>query len=130
MRWRGPWRRRGCGKVADVCVTVPRSFGLQQWAGEGDAAGAEWSGQLWAFQTAGARPNIEPGERVYIVFNGRLRGYAPLVRLQASGGRVSLVRGGGAVAITIPDPIRGFRGWRYRWRDRGEEVPFPGWQEP
>jgi hypothetical protein len=45
------------------------------------------------------------------------------------GARWSLVRKGGAVAVTIPEQIRGFRGWRVRWWDRTDEQPFSAWQE-
>lgn len=40
----------------------------------------------------------------------------------------ALVRRAGAVAVTIPEPITGFRGWRYRWWPREAEVPFPDWR--
>jgi hypothetical protein len=43
------------------------------------------------------------------------------------GATYGLVRHAGAVACTIPEPIRGFQGWRYRWWDRSVEVPFPTW---
>jgi hypothetical protein len=82
---------------------------------------------LWDFFVA-TKPDIVPGERVYIIAHGRLRGYAPLVEW------VPLVRGGylrragGAVAVTLPEPIRGFQGWRYVWWDRAREFPFPEWQ--
>lgn len=117
--------------MTDVVVTVPRSFGLDTWIDEGDAAGEEWSGQEWDFYLAGLRPAIKPGERVYVVYNGALRGYAPLVRVDWYGGRrYSLVRHAGAVAVTIPEFIQGFRGFRYRWWDRSIEVPFPDWRDP
>lgn len=117
--------------MTDVVVTVPQSFGLDTWIDEGDAAGEEWSGQEWDFYLAGLRPVIKEGERVYVVYNGALRGYAPLVRIDSQGGsRFSLVRHGGAVAVTIPEFIQGFRGWRYRWWDRSVEVPFPDWKTP
>jgi hypothetical protein len=114
----------------DVVVTVPKSFGLAAWIAEGDAAGEPWSGQEWDFYLGGNLPNMAPGDRVYVVYNGKLRGYAPLVRIAVHGEHsFSLVRHGGAVAVTIPEFIRGFRGWRYRWWDRIVETPFPDWQE-
>ena len=124
--------------MSDVVVTIPRSFGLLDWIDEGDVAGEPWSGEEWDFYLAGMRPAINPGERVYVVYNGALRGYAPLIRLETKSYFVrrrgpaafSLVRGGGAVAVTIPEFIRGFRGWRYRWWDRCIEVSFPDWQNP
>ena len=118
--------------MADVVVTVPKSFGLDTWIAEGDAAGEPWSGQYWAYYLS-AVPNIKPGERVYVVCNGRLRGYAPLVQLKLAGlqrasARCALIRGGEAVAVTIPESIKGFMGFRYRWWDRETEVPFAEWR--
>jgi hypothetical protein len=121
----------------DIVVTVPKTFthecapgkrGLAAWIAEGDAAGETWSGTHWSFTVGGAEPNILIGERVYVVCEGRLRGYAPLVELSRDGYRWELIRGGGAVAITIPEAIKGFRGWRYRWWRRDEEIPFPRWK--
>jgi hypothetical protein len=122
----------------DVVVTVPKTFthpaapgrkGLAAWLAEGDPPGAPWSGTLWEFTTWGFRPNLRPGERVYVCCEGRLVGYAPLVRLdfteEYSGqGRVTLVRGGGAVACTVNRPMTGFRGWRYRHWEYAEEMPL------
>ena len=113
----------------DIVVTVPKRFGLRRWIEEGDPAGSQWSGQLWTFSCGGHRPNIAIGERVYIVCEGCLRGYAPLVRLEWNGNWGSFVRGGDAVAVTIPNPIVGFRGWRYRWWDKESEHPFLRWKE-
>jgi hypothetical protein len=122
----------------DVVVTVPKTFthpaapgkrGLAAWLAEGDAPGEEWTGLDWEFTTWGFRPKILPGERVYVVCEGRLVGYAPLTELYCEfdgggPGRVMFVRAGGAVACTIPEKITGFRGWRTRWWDRADEVPL------
>lgn len=125
--------------MGDICVTVPMDFGWQNWVDEGDAAGAPWSGEEWHFYLYGALPQIEKGERVYIVHAGKLRGYAPLVRIDRGENRsysrdkffgpYALVRHGGAVAVTIDLPIKGFRGFRYRWWDRELEKPFPEWRQ-
>lgn len=144
--------------MSDVVVTVPKNFryadapglkGLAAWIAEGDAAGDESSFSPfdeWAFAIGRNRPDIREGERVYVVCEGKLRGYAPLIRVAESFTRVSvqntgdkstrytyaLIRGSGstAVAVTIPAPIVGFRGWRYRWWSREIEVPFPDWMTP
>lgn len=116
--------------MSDVVVTVPKSFGLQKWIEEGDSAGAPWSGQEWAFYLGGGQPHIKPGERVYVVFNGKLRGYAPLVRIQYLVHGCALIRRGDAVAVTIPEYIKGFRGFRYRWWSYELETAFPTWQIP
>lgn len=122
--------------MPDVVVTVPINFrfaeapnlrGLDAWCAEGDAAGSDDSGTLWRFTTSGGLPNIQRGERVYVVCEDRLRGYSPLVSVRIEGRRIHLIRGGSAVAMTIPGNITGFGGWRYRWWNREVEVPFPNW---
>jgi hypothetical protein len=113
--------------MPDVVVTVPKAI-WEDWIAEGDAAGDPESGEEWGFYTGGGTPRIEPGERVYVVAHGRLRGYAPLTRLARAGPRVVFCRKGGAVAVTIAPPIRGFQGWQYRWWDRKIEIPFPDWK--
>ena len=117
--------------MSDVVVTVPKDR-WADWISEGDLPGQIWgsgdagSDGWYDFYLGGPLPDIKPGDRVYIVAHGRLRGYAPLVRVDRR--ERSLVRQGGAVAVTIPEPIRGFQGWRYRWWDRSAEVAFPDWQ--
>lgn len=119
--------------MSDVVVTVPKSFeyaglvGLAAWVAEGDLPGEAWSGQDSHFYMGGAPPVIKPGERVYVVCEGKLRGYAPLVRVERYDRSYALVRRGGAVAVTIPEPVRGFQGFRYRWWERDVEVSFPEW---
>jgi hypothetical protein len=128
--------------MADIVVTVPKNFrygdkvGLAAWLSEGDAPGDPWSGDSYDFTTWGFCPKIQKGERVYVVCEARLVGYAPLTyimfgedllgtnrptRVQDS---IVLGRAGGAVACTIDLPIVGFRGWRYRWWDREDEKPL------
>jgi len=128
--------------MADIVVTVPKSFrygdkvGLAAWIAEGCLPGEEDDDPEggYVFSTWGPRPDIRPGERVYVVCEGYVRGYAPLVELRAEGGRLHFVRGGGAVTVTPRGPdgnplkVVGFRGWRYTWWPREEEIPFPDWQ--
>ncbi len=126
--------------MADIVVTVPKSFthpcapglkGLAAWVAEGDAAGDEWSGREWEFTVAGSRPPVHRGERVYIVCDGKLRGYSPLIRIETIDHRYwGLIRGGEAVAVTINERMIGFRGWRYRWWSRESERPFANWRDP
>lgn len=98
---------------------------------EGDLPGDPPTGEEWGFYTsAGGVPDIQPGDRVYVVAHGKLRGYAPLTRYVRQGRTHVFCREAGAVAVTIEEPIRGFRGWRYRWWEREVERPFPGWREP
>lgn len=119
----------------DVVVTVPMQLWVE-WIDEGDLPGDDPCRSPldledhWGFSTSGFRPTIEVGERVYIVAHRLVRGYAPLTRLEVNGRRVTFGRRGGAVAVTIPEPVRGFRGWRYRWWDRVAERPFPDWRNP
>jgi hypothetical protein len=117
--------------MTDVVVTCPQSLWLQ-WLDEGDLPGDPPSEYESHWMIGGRLPKIEPGERVYIVSFGRLRGYAPLVDTEESCAlnpeRRCLVREGGAVAVTIRGFIRGFQGWRYRWWERADEMPFPNWK--
>lgn len=128
--------------MSDVVVTVPKRL-WREWLAEGDVAfagaeitdgGAPWEGDQEYGFVVSRNPNILHGERVYIVAHGKLRGYAPLIRIGAGqrfgGGPRSraLIRRGDAVAVTIPEPIPGFRGFRYRWWDREIEIAFPAWR--
>lgn len=128
----------------DYVVTVPINFthecapgkkGLDAWIAEGDAAGDPETGQKWWFTTYGVLPVFQAGCRLYIVCEDRIRGYAPIQDIMHDTERVrngkaplAFVRKGGAVAVTIPERVRGFRGYRLRWWDRAEEVDFPDWQ--
>lgn len=116
--------------TTDVVVTVPKRL-WDLWIDEGDLPGDEPSGEEWDFSLGGSPPLIAPGDRVYVVAHGKLRGYAPLTRIASNGGNsFSLIRRGGAVACTIDEPIPGFRGWRYVWWRRSDERPFPAWRMP
>jgi hypothetical protein len=115
----------------DIVVTLPRGK-LKEWIDEGDAAGDEYSGGHWAFHMGGRPPKkTSPGNRVYVVYDGHLIGYAPLVRVDSDvqGTGFNLVRGGDAVAVTIDEPCPGFRGYRYRWWPREAEREFPDWKK-
>jgi len=107
----------------DLVVTVPKWF-WPEWLDEGDCVGEPVTGEEWGFYLGTKLAPILPGERLYIVAWGRLRGYAPVTRVQPG----CICRQGGAVAITIPETIPGFRGWRKPWWDRASEVPFPNWK--
>lgn len=117
--------------MTDVVVTVPKGQ-WADWLAEGDLPGedAQWESHFWIGRMG--LPNIRPGERVYIVAHGRVRGFAPLVarespcRLEPS--RACLLRQGDAEAVTIPEFVRGFQGWRYRWWPRISEFPFADWR--
>lgn len=143
--------------MTDLVVTCPKDF-WEEWIAEGDPAGAPWSGEEWGwFCSSRAAPPIEVGDRLYIVAHGKLRGYAPVTALRGlsfdpkhgafspSGvyldstvldrdppaQRVTdwcICREGGAAAVTIAEPIRGFQGWRKRWWDRQQERLFPEWR--
>lgn len=130
--------------MSDAVVTVPMNFthdrapglrGLDAWIAEGDEAGDEWSGQEWVFITYGPLLMPTPGSRLYIVCEDRLRGYAPITAIRYDESRfrngrapIAFIRKGGAVAVTIDENIRGFRGWRSPWWPREHEVPFPDWK--
>lgn len=137
--------------MVDLVVTCPKGF-WKEWIAEGDAAGEPLTGTEWGWYMGGARPPIGPGDRLYIAAWGRLRGWAPVTRLtalsfdKAHGGDGGLIgdyvdaslvkhslrwcicREGGAHAVTIAEPIPGFRGYRKVWWRREAEVPFLYWK--
>lgn len=110
--------------MSDMVATCPKDF-FEEWILEGDAAGSIDSGEEYGWFTNSPLIRlIQPGERFYVVAWGKLRGYAPVTRVTNG----AICRRGGAVAVTIPEPIPGFRGLRKRWWDRSIEVPFPDWK--
>lgn len=130
--------------MSDVVVTVPKRL-WSEWLGEGDLARADDSGRParragdheygFCFGPGASVPRVEWDERVYIVAHGMLRGHASLTKIVRDplrfGGQVggfALVRRGQAFACTLDTPIRGFRGWRYRWWDCVLERPFAEWR--
>jgi hypothetical protein len=113
--------------MGDLVVTVPKRS-WADWIEEGDAAGEPDTGEEWGFFLGSGKPDIGPGDRLYVVAHGRLRGWAPVTRLARTGHGWAICRRGGAVARTIAEPIKGFQGWRRRWWDRSAEVPFPDWK--
>lgn len=123
--------RREISLAMDVVVTVPKGQ-WQDWLAEGDLPGDPESDMLSHFWVPNIPTMTEYGARVYVVSHGRLRGYARLDSVESScylrPDRACLVRRGGAAAVTIPGPIKGFQGVRYRWWDRADEVLFPDWQ--
>lgn len=120
--------------MADVVVTVPQRFWFD-WLDEGELPGEDrpvdstYGWHFWIRRWP--LPRLTQGERVYIVAYGRVRGYAPCIGLEPvcrlRPAMACLLRYGNAEAVTIPAPVVGFRGWRYRWWQREDEIPFPDW---
>ncbi len=112
--------------MTDLVGTCPKSF-WEEWIAEGDAAGDPETGVEWGWFTNHSLIRcIGPGDRFYVVAHGKLRGYAPVTRVT----RGAICRRGRAVAVTIDEPIPGFRGLRKRWWPRELERPFPNWRTP
>lgn len=85
--------------MTDVVVTVPKNR-WADWINEGNLPGESWDSERYEFTVGGPAPDIRPGERVYIVAHGLLRGYAPLIALERRLHGFALIRGGNAVAVT------------------------------
>lgn len=114
--------------MSDLVVTCPKQL-WWDWIAEGDAAGDPYTGEEWGWFLGGLQPRISPGDRLYIVAWGKLRGYAPVTRLVQTERGWCICRRGGAVAVTIDEEIPGFRGWRQRWWTTDIEIPFPSWKD-
>jgi hypothetical protein len=118
----------------DLVGTCPKSF-WEKWIAEGDCAGDPATGEEYAWWTRSKMVfKLQPGDRFYVVALGKLRGWAPVVRIIQNGGGIyetefGICRRGGAVACTIPEKIPGFRGLRKRWWEREQEVTFSDWRE-
>lgn len=114
--------------MTDLVGTCPKDF-WEEWIVEGDPAGEPETGTEWGWYTRSRSAQlILPGDRFYVVAWGRLRGWAPVTRLQDSGDSFIICRRGHAVACTIEKPIPGFRGLEKRWWSRDDERPFPDWK--
>lgn len=115
--------------MSDLVVTVPKQMWID-WLSEGDACGEPPSGQEWAFYIGGGRPRIEPGECLYIIAWGVLRGYSPVTRVERTERGWAICRKAGAVACTIDEDYEtsGFRGWRERWWPYEAEDDFEDWE--
>lgn len=125
----------------NLVVSVSKTF-WREWIAEGDAAGDSPTGTEWGYFMGGRKPNIQAGDRLYIVAHGMLRGYAPVTRLTTSTGQLvgsdtilppfekwCICREGNAVAVTVHQKIKGFQGWRYVWWKTEDEIPFPNWKD-
>ena len=111
----------------DLVGTCPKTQWLE-WLEEGDLAGEEPSGWHYEWQTRSPLAKaISPGDRFYVVAHNRLRGYAEVIRVDHYHREWAIVRGGDAIACTVPYQIPGFRGLRRRWWKRSEEHPFDEW---
>ena len=120
----------------DLVGTCPKSF-WEEWLTEGDCAGDPPGETLYCWRTrARMVVLIKPGDRFYVVAHGRLRGFAVVHSVESHSTDTGvwfeswIYRPGGAVAVTIPENIVGFRGLRQRWWSRGIERPFPEWKTP
>ena len=116
--------------MTDLVVTIPRDR-WQAWLDEGDLAGdAPTHGHDWGFYVSHcAAPPIDAGDALYIVAHGRLRGFALVSKpVCASRGGYLITRAANAKAVTIAETINGFQGWRRRWWNLADELPFPDWK--
>lgn len=116
--------------MTDLVVTIPRQR-WPQWLAEGDCAGddrqSKWE---WGFALGrgGVQPPIEPGERLYILAHGHIRGYAHVTRVAFVKGAWAIYRRQDSHAVTIAGTLSGFPGWRRRWWERKDEIAFPDWK--
>lgn len=113
--------------MADLVVTCPKHL-WRDWIAEGDAAGEPYTGEEWGWYLGGSRPPISPGDRLYVVAWGLLRGYAPVTRVVQTDRGWCICRRGNAMPKTIDKTIHGFRGWRRRWWEMDDEEWFDDWR--
>lgn len=128
--------------MSDIVVTVAKTFtlpsapglkGLAAWIKGVLSTVEPLSFDYFCEHTIGcARPQIAAAERVYILCEGRIRGFCPLIGIRevphAGKNTFRLLLGAGGEAVTVPWDVNGFGGWCYRWWDRSDELPFPDWR--
>lgn len=117
----------------DIVVTVPKNQ-WADWLSEGNLAGEKQDYNLLSHFWLPKLPTKKKyDDRVYVVCNGKLRGYSLLdmfeTRCSLDPEKSCLIRRNTAVAVTIPERIKGFQGFRYRWWDYSIEQPFEDWKE-
>ena len=111
----------------DIVVTVPAKLWFS-WLCEGDLPGDPLEErEEWAFYTTTPPRSAFPGQRIYVVAHGFLRGYSDLVATKGK----AFIRSGPGVACTLfengaPKPMRGFQGWRYATWEREEVREWEG----
>jgi hypothetical protein len=89
--------------MTDLVGTCPKTF-WDEWIAEGGAAGAPETGEEWGWYTKARMARvIRPGDRFYIVAGGRLRGWAPVVRLDCFERGFAIIRQGGAVVCSLAE---------------------------
>ena len=89
-----------------------------------DGTRIQW---LWCSRTSLMR-RVLPGDRLYIVSEGRLRCRAEIHRTaRGSNGWTCCYRRGDLEPVTVDYRIRGFRGLRRRWWPPEVERPCPDW---
>ena len=117
--------------MTDLVGTCPKDF-WTEWIAEGDVAGETETGEEWGWYTRDRMAlEMRIGHRFYVVAHGKLRGFAPVTRIQTDGhGAYMICRQGGALACTISVPVPGFRGLRRRWWNISDERPFQDWKIP
>ena len=116
--------------MSDLVGTCPMWF-WEEWLAEGDCAGESNTGREYEWQTKHSLINqIEPEDRFYVVAHGKLRGYAIVTCVGVSFNDPdydAITREGGAIACTINEAIKGFRGLRKVWWGRSQEHLFSDW---
>ena len=66
----------------DLVGTCPKGEFLA-WIAEGDAVGEPYTGEEWGWYTSHSlAATIKPGDRFYVVAHGKLRGWAPVTRVE------------------------------------------------
>lgn len=123
--------------MSDLVGTCPKDF-WEDWLREGGLPGDRDTGPWteWSWYTNHSLAlQAKPGDRFYIVAHGKLRGYAPVFKLEVPpednpSVKYAIIRRLGAVACTVPFAIQGFRGLRVRWWKREQEQPFENWRQP
>lgn len=104
-----------------ICITIPKSIKWEDYQKELDAV-KDWN-QVMNFKVSNTPKDLQPGDRVYLCYNGNIIGWQTFVGFYKGGFECTttgkewngcfIQRSGPFHTLDTPIPCKGFRGFKY-----------------